>query len=394
MKRKIAGIAAMTTVTAIALTGCAGSDGGGEGAPIKIGSVNTLSGAATFPEASEAAQAVFDRVNADGGVNGHKIEYNTVDDKGDPAAATAAARELVGSDEVVALIGGASLIECDINKKYYEQEGVKSMPGIGVDPGCFNSPSIAPVNIGPYNDMTLTLLNGSENLGIDDICVMLEIAGSTLPAYTAGVERWTEITGKKPIFVDDTVPYGGSDYTPYIVKAKEAGCKAIAVNAMEPDAIGQVKAAQAQGWDDVTFLFLTSVYSENFAKALDWTSAGAHIPAEFYPFTEDSEINADWSGLMKENNIALTSFSQGGYLAATYFVEVLKSIDGNITRESVAAALEGMDPIDNPMVAYEYQFKKAAEQDYEPGAWPVELKSGTRAWEKAAEDWLLFPSSK
>lgn len=393
MKRRIAGLAAMTAVAALALTGCAGGDGGGEGAPVKIGSVNTLSGPATFPEASAAAKAVFDRANADGGVNGHMIEYNTVDDKADPASATAAARELVGSDEVVALVGGASLIECEINQDYYEQEGVYSMPGIGVDTGCFNTANIAPANIGPFNDMTLTLLNGSENLGLEDICVLLEIAGSTQPAYMAGVERWTEITGKEPLFVDDTVPYGGSDYTPYIVKAKEAGCKAIAVNGIEPDAIGQVKAAQAQGWDDVTFLFLTSVYSENFAKALDWTGGGVHVPAEFYPFTEDNEINEDWKSLMEENDIPLTSFSQGGYLAATYFLEVLEGMDGDITRETVAEALKTMEPIENPMVAAPYQFEKVAAQDFEPGGWPVVLKTGTGAWEKSAEDWLMIPAS-
>ena len=394
MNRKIAGLAAMTAVAALALTGCAGGDsGGGEGAPVKIGSVNTLSGPATFPEASAAAKAVFDRAKDAGGWHGHRTAYKTVDDKADPASATAAARELVGSDEVVALVGGASLIECEINQDYYSQEGVYSMPGIGVDTGCFNTENIAPVNIGPFNDMTLTLLNGSENLGLEDICVMLEIAGSTQPAYTAAVERWTEITGKKPLFIDDTVPYGGSDYTPYIVKAKEAGCKAIAVNGIEPDAIGQVKAAQAQGWDDVTFLFLTSVYSENFAKALDWTGGGVHVPAEFYPFTEDNEINEDWKSLMEENDIPLTSFSQGGYLAATYFLDVLEGMDGDITRETVAEALKTMEPIENPMVASPYQFEKVAAQDFEPGAWPVVLKSGTGAWEKSAEDWLKIPAS-
>ena len=41
----------MTAISALALSGCAGSGGGGggEGAPIVIGSVNTISGPATFP---------------------------------------------------------------------------------------------------------------------------------------------------------------------------------------------------------------------------------------------------------------------------------------------------------------------------------------------------------
>ncbi|WP_053382241.1 ABC transporter substrate-binding protein [Leucobacter celer] len=393
MKSRILGAAALTAAAALVLSGCAGGEGGGEGAPIKLGSVNTISGPATFPEASEAAKAVFDKVNADGGINGRMIEYKVTDDKADPATATASARELVGSDEVVALVGSASLLDCEINAKYYEQEGVRSVQGIGVDPGCFSSPNIAPTNIGPFNDTTLTMLYGSEELGLENLCVLTSVIGSTGPAYQAAVDRWSEITGKQPTFVDDTVPYGGADYTPYIVKAREAGCDGIVANSVEPDAIGLIKAANQQGWDDVTFLLLTSVYSESFAAAVDNSAAGVYVPAEFYPFTEDSDVNADWKALMDENGITLTSFSQGGYLAATFLVEVLESIDGDITRESVNEALSGMAPIANPMIAYEYQFDKIAAQDFQPGGWPVVLKSGTNAWEQAADDWLMIPAN-
>jgi branched-chain amino acid transport system substrate-binding protein len=391
MKKNLLAATAVLAVAAFALTGCRGSDegGGGDGAPIVVGSVNTISGPATFPEASAAAKAVFDQFNADGGLDGRKIDYKPLDDKGDPAAATAAARELVGSDEAVAMVGSASLIECDLNAKYYAQEGILSIPGVGVDTGCFdNTDTISPANVGPYNDMTLTLLYGSEVLGLDDICVLLEIAGSTRPTYQAAIDRWTEITGKEPMYIDDTVPYGASDYTPYIVKAKQAGCKALAINPVEPDAIGQVKAANAQGWTDVTWLYLTSVYSENFAKAIDDAGAGIYVPAEFYPFTEENDATKDWRALMEKNDIPLTAFSQGGYLAATYFIEALKSVDGDITRESVSKAIKAMDPIDNPMVGDPFVFGTVP-----TAGWPITLKSGTHAWEKVADDWYRIPAN-
>lgn len=384
MNKRVTGTAALLAVAALTLSGCAGgNDGGGEDAPIVIGSVNTISGPATFPEASEAAAAVFDAFNEAGGLDGRKIDYKTLDDKGDPATAKASARELVGSDGAVALVGSASLIECEINSNYYEQEGILSLPGIGVDTGCFNSENISPANVGPFNDMTLTLQYGSEVLGLDDICVLLEIAGSTRPTYQAAIDKWTEITGKEPKYVDDTVPYGASDYTPYIVKAREEGCKALAINPVEPDAIGQVKAANAQGWDDVTWLYLTSVYSENFADAIDNAGAGIYVPAEFYPFTDENEINKEWRDLMEANDIALTAFSQGGYLAAKYFIEVLEGMDGDITRETVSEALKNMEPIENPMSGTPYVFGV----DNTAG-WPIVLKSGTNAWEKVEDDWI------
>ncbi|QTX05370.1 ABC transporter substrate-binding protein [Agromyces archimandritae] len=387
MRSRLIGVAAVAAASALVLAGCAGGQGGAD-SPIVVGSVNTISGAATFPEASEAAAAVFDAFNDAGGLDGRKIDYRAEDDKGDPATASAAARQLVGSDEAVAMVGSASLIECEINQKYYEQEGILSLPGIGVDTGCFNSPNIAPANVGPFNDLTLTLQYGSEVLGIDRICVLLEIAGSTRPTYQAAIDRWSETTGKELFYLDDTVPYGASDYTPYIVKAKQAGCEAISGNPVEPDAIGWIKAANAQGWDDVTYLLLTSAYSENFASSVSEAGAGIYVPAEFYPYTAPSDINEDWQTLMEANDIPLTAFSQGGYLAATFFIEVLEGIDGDVTRESVAEALQAMDPIETPMLGTPYVFGTAETHDQLTAGWPIVLKSGTNTWENAADDWL------
>ncbi|MFV0434601.1 MAG: ABC transporter substrate-binding protein [Leucobacter sp.] len=395
MKKRTASVAALAAATALVLSGCAGGggDGGGESAPIKLGSVNTLSGPVAFPEASDAAQAVFERVNAEGGINGRMIEYKVTDDKGNPQEATSAARELVGNDEVVALVGSASFLDCEINGDYYEQEDVRSIQGIGIDPRCFDSPNIAPTNIGPFNDMTLTLLYGSEELGLKNFCVLTNTVGSTGPSYQAAVDRWSEITGIEPILVDPALPLGAADYSPYVVKAEKAGCEVFVSNAGEADTIGILKAANQQGWDDATFLLLTSVYSNNLAEAVDNAAAGIYLPAEFYPFTEDSEANAEWKQLMEENDLTLTSFGQGGYLAATFMVEVLKSIEGDITRESVNEALANMEPIENPMISHSYQFDRIAAQDYEPGAWPVTLKSGTNRWEKAADDWVRIPAA-
>jgi branched-chain amino acid transport system substrate-binding protein len=384
--------AALAASAALVLSGCSGGGSGDGSSPIVVGSVNTKSGAATFPEAAQAAAAVFAAQNAKGGINGHKIDYKSLDDKGDPATASANAREIVGSDEAVAMVGSASLIECEINAKYYEQQKILSIPGVGVDTGCFDSPNISPANVGPFNDMTLTLYWGSEVAKLDNICVLLEIAGSTRPAYQKAIDTWTEITGKKPLYIDDTVPYGASDYTPYIVKAKDAGCKALAINPVEPDAIAQVKAANAQGWNDVSWLYLTSVYSDNFAKAVSDAGAGIYVPAEFYPFTDaSSDINKDWRDLMTKNDIPLTSFSQGGYLAAKYFIQVAEGIKGDITRESVTKALHDMSAITNPMVGTPYTFGTAKAHDGNTAGWPIKLVTGTNAWELNGDDWITIP---
>lgn len=380
-------------VAALALSGCSlmpAPDAEPDAAPIVLGSINTISGPEAFPESSAAARAVFDRVNAEGGIRGHRIEYQVRDDEADVATAVGAARDLVEDGGVVALVGGASLLDCEVNGHYLVEHDVRSIPGVGVDAGCFSSSNIAPVNIGPFADTTATLYYGSEVLGLDRICVLTSVIGGTGPAYDAATERWTELTGVEPTYVDDTLPSGAGDYLPYIVRAREHGCDAVATNTVEPDAIAQLYAAAQIGWDDVTFLMLTSTYSESFARAAGNQEIDVYVPAEFSPFTEESDTNADWKQLMDANDITLSSFSQGGYLAASILVEVLRGIDGEITRESVNEALRTMAPVNNPMIAYPYEFERIAEQDYTPGAWPIVLEAGATTWRKAADDWLLL----
>ena len=82
------------------------------GGTIKVGAVSTMTGPADFSEVPKAAQAAFDQFNAAGGVNGCKIDYTISDDKADPQVAAQAARDLIDNKEVVAMVGGASLLEC------------------------------------------------------------------------------------------------------------------------------------------------------------------------------------------------------------------------------------------------------------------------------------------
>lgn len=400
MAKKFTALLSLTTVAVLTLTGCGGGDDSGSSTagsgtdPIKVGSVNALSGAVVFPEASAAAKAVFDAYNAAGGLEGRTIDYTILDDKADPATAAAAARELVDTDNAVALVGSASLLDCEINGDYYVQQDIRSIQGTGVDQVCFSNANISPVNVGPFGDTTMSLTYGSEVLGLKKICGLLEVIGGTKSAYEAAIQAWSDATGKQLVYLDDTVPYGGADYTPYIVKAKEAGCDAVYSNAVEPDGIGQLRAAAAQGWSDVSFLFLTSVYSEQFAKASTETGAGVYVPAEFAPFTDaDLAANKDWRALMTANNIALTSFSQGGYLAAKYFISVIEGISGDITRESVNTALKGMTtPIDNDMVGTPWIFGGGDAHNSNRAGWPVKLVSGSGVWASAAEDWLRLDS--
>ena len=113
-RRKSLAVLASAGVVLLVAAGCSGS-GNGSTASIKVGAISSLSGPVVFPEASQAVKAVFDKVNREGGINGRMIDYRVEDDKVDPQAAQQAARKLVDSDEVVAMVGSASALECSVN---------------------------------------------------------------------------------------------------------------------------------------------------------------------------------------------------------------------------------------------------------------------------------------
>jgi ABC-type branched-subunit amino acid transport system substrate-binding protein len=85
------------------------------GSPIKLGVIVDISAgpfAVTGAASHLAIDMVVDRVNASGGINGHKLETDYADAKGDPQLALSLAQQLVQQDHVDVLLGAAGSPEC------------------------------------------------------------------------------------------------------------------------------------------------------------------------------------------------------------------------------------------------------------------------------------------
>lgn len=102
-------IAALTvsTVPAQALNPKMAADPGITGTTIKLGITSPLTGIAApgYSKIPGAMKAYFDYVNANGGVNGRKIQFISKDDQYIPTTAVAKANELILRDKVFALVG-------------------------------------------------------------------------------------------------------------------------------------------------------------------------------------------------------------------------------------------------------------------------------------------------
>ena len=93
-------------------------------------------------------KAYFDCVNENGGINGRPIQMLEENDNLKPEDAAAAARKLIETDKVVAMVGGFSILDCPVNADYYKQQGYYVIVA-GVPAECFSSPNIAAANMGP-----------------------------------------------------------------------------------------------------------------------------------------------------------------------------------------------------------------------------------------------------
>ncbi len=365
---------------------------GGEaasGEPIKVGNVSSLTGSALFPEASAAAAAVFERVNADGGVNGRPLQLIVEDDAGSPEGATAAARKLVEQDSVVGMVGSASVLDCAVNSAYYGDSGVYSIQGTGVDPLCFLSSNISPVNTGPFTGITVSLYYASETLAAESVCnINLFVVPDLAPAFDAAVQQWESITGKSLAFRVKAATLA-DDPTPLMLQARDAGCEAVVIDGVEPHALAVGRAIDAQGLSDITWIGLTSYYTDSIADQLGSAGNGLQANSEFEPFGSDAAALDDWRELMTAAGVPETSFAQGGYLAATIFVEALQGIEGEVTRESVAAAMLALEPYETPLLGTPYTFGEGDAHAPNQASKFVELRDGE--WVTVHDEWVVLP---
>lgn len=391
---RIISAVSLAALAAVLLSGCiaAAGDSGGDAdtlAPIKVGAISSITGPAPFPEVPASAQAVFDRVNSEGGIGGRMIEFISEDDGADPAQASQAARRLVDENEVVAMVGSASLVECSANAAFYAQRDIVSLMGTGVEPSCFESKNIAPVNNGTIQGYASLLYFASEDLGHEKVCpVILNSAGLTEP-YLELIESWKSETDSVPPLVDTTVNLG-DDVTPVLLAVRDAGCEAVVFNSNEPVAVAFMNTAKQQDMlSGIDYLTLTSAYSETVVETLnEQGTLGLYANSEFVPFMGDDAALDSWRETLEAADVPLTSLSEGGYVAAEILVEVLKSIEGDITAEAVANAFRSYGEIENPLLGMPFVFDDA--DAHNPNRASLMVQATEDGW-VTASDWVLVP---
>jgi branched-chain amino acid transport system substrate-binding protein len=390
--KKALAVAGIAAASALILAGCSSTstDTGGTAAtgdPIIVSGISSLS---VFPEAPEAAQAVFDEYNAAGGFDGRPITYTVYDDKIDPAVTATAAKDALAAGSV-AMVGSSSLLECGVNYQTWQDNDVVSFQGTGVDPFCFATPNIAPANNGPFFDIYATAWNAVEIDGAKNACILAATADpATKLAYEQTFKDFEKATGTTFTYIDTSVAYG-VDYTAAVTNMLGKGCDAAILGGVGPDVTGMISAMTAQG-STIPVYVQTSCYYPDFAAGVASYGGLVSVPAEFAPM--DDAANTDFLALMEAEGVTASSFAQGGYLAAKDFISALERVEGDVTAASVkAAAVSQTEPNTSGMRGNPWIFGPGESHQANASTFRIDIESGSGVWTNVGP-WLLGDTMK
>ena len=330
------------------------------GNPVKLGNVTTSVNGIDFSTGPAMMKAYFDCVNDNGGINGRPVQMLEENDNLKPEDAAAAARKLIETQKVVAMVGGFSIIDCPVNADYYKKQGFNVIVA-GVPAECFNSPAIAAANMGP----------GYSALGAAQIMVDKGVKGTVISmtnktptsdynnalagAYfkSKGI-NWTDIQLDVPITDPATAIRDAVD------KAGKGG--GILLNFTPPPGLSLLKAAEEAGLvDNVIWGSSTPLNDSSVAAALGPKWKGKiNINAELSLLDDPNPEMDLYRTVSKKYNPSapLGSFQQMGFMIGRIIVQTLLDMDQSKLDEPKAVndAIKGIKNFKTGIVCKPWYF--------------------------------------
>jgi len=330
-------------------------DPGASDSEIKIGNTMPYSGpASAYAEIGKAEAAYFRKVNAEGGINGRKINFISYDDAYSPPKTVEQTRKLVESDEVLFIFSGLGTASNIAIQKYMN---AKKVPQLFVSTGAtrWNDPKQFPwtmswqPNYQSEGHIYAEYLLTNHPQGKVGILYQNDDYGKD---YVKGLKDG--LHGRMPIVAE--MPYEVSDPTvdSQIVTLKASGANVFYNVATPKFAAQAVKKAADLGWEPVHLLNRVANYVGAVLKPAGVDNAKGILSANFEKDPTDPALKNDlafreWLAFMEKyypDGDKTSVSTVTGYLQAQTLVQVLKQCGDNLTRENVmkqAANLKNLE---------------------------------------------------
>jgi branched-chain amino acid transport system substrate-binding protein len=330
-------------------------DPGASDSEIKVGNIMPYSGpASAYAEIGKSEAAYFRKVNAEGGVNGRKINFISYDDGYSPPKTVEQARKLVESDEVLLIFNPLGTPPNTAIQRYMN---AKKVPQLFVATGAtkWNDPKHFAWTMGwqpnyeseahiyaqylltNHPQGTIGILYQNDDYGKD---------------YLKGLKDG--LNGKMRIVAE--VPYETTDPTvdSQVINVKASGADVFFNVATPKFAAQAIKKVAELGWKPVHLLNNVSASVGAVLRPAGFDNAKGILSTAYLkdptdPTWKNDAAYKDWSAFMDKyypDGDKTSVNTVTGYSVAQTLVQVLKQCGDNLTRENVmkqAANLKNLE---------------------------------------------------
>ena len=341
---------ALAGLLTVALAGAASAqkqyDPGATDTEIKIGNIMPYSGpASAYATIGKTEAAYFNKINAEGGINGRKINFISYDDGYSPPKAVEQARKLVEADEVLLIFNPLGTPSNSAIQKYMN---AKKVPQIFVSSGAakWNDPKNFPWTIGwqpsyqvegriyaayilkNYPGKTIGMLYQNDDFGKD---------------YVIGMREGLGDQANKLIVIESSYETTSPTVDSQVVQIKGANPD-IFVNIATPKFAAQaIKKVAELTWHPVQFLTNVSASVGGVLKPAGLEASQDILSAAYLKDPQDPTWKNDpamneWRAFMTkwypdgDQSDAATAF---GYGVAKGLEQVLRQCGDDLTRANV-----------------------------------------------------------
>ena len=313
---------------------------------IKIGQTMPYSGPpSSYGTIGRAEAAYFKKVNDEGGVNGRKIVFLSLDDGYSPPKTVEATRRLVEQDQVLLMFGSLGTAT---NTAVHAYLNGRKVPQLFISTGAskWNDPQNRPWTMGfqpnYYDEAQIYvkyILQTKPNARIG-ILYQNDDYGKD---YLKGVKDGLGEKSAKMLVAELTYEVTDATVDSQIVQMQGMGVDVL-IDATSPKFAAQaIHKAYDIGWKPLHFLNNTSVSVGSVLTPAGLEKSIGLVTGRYYKDPTDARWDGDpgmiaWRAFMKTcypEGSLIDSPNLAGYAQARTLVQVLKQCGDNLTRENV-----------------------------------------------------------
>jgi branched-chain amino acid transport system substrate-binding protein len=332
-------------------------DTGATDTEIKIGNIMPYSGpASAYGVIGKTEEAYFNKINAEGGINGRKINFVSYDDAYSPPKTVEQARKLVESDEVLLIFNSLGTPPNSAIQKYMN---TKKVPQLFVATGAtkWNDPKDFPWTMGwqpnYQSESRIYAKYMLKNHPTAKIAVLYQ-NDDYGKDYLKGFKDGLGAKAASLIVIEESYEVSEPTIDSHIVKMKATGAD-VFFNITTPKFAAQAIKKNAEiGWKPLHFLNNVSASIGSVMKPAGFANGQDIISSNYLKDPTDKQWQKD-AGMIGWNQFLDKYYPEAnradsavmyGYTVAQGLVHVLKACGDDLTRANImkqAASIKNLE---------------------------------------------------